>query len=297
MVTLSKNLGWIVWLSLTAQLRHLKSRYGPYRLLNALFAVMFINLTSCQQSGEDTTPIPKNYIAQQFLAPEIDSSLLYRLYVPDNLPEAYKAPLVLYLHSGRGRGNDNLAQVEIGAQLLSQSRVQVEQPCFVLAPQCPAGTQWVNTNNDTVPFKNYDQDQIPESMEMKLVVKLINRLVLDYPINADRIYVTGISMGGSGTWDIITRYPGLFAAAVPVNGVSDPGKSNLVAHLPIWAFHGRRDRVSEVENTRRTVKALSKNGEACNYTEYKTLGHAIGKVTYENTELWKWLFSQKRGSR
>ena len=152
--------------------------------------------------------------------------LLYRLHIPLKAGEktAVKFPLVVYLHSGASGGCDNKAQIEKGAETFADDALQAKHPCFVLAPQCPSRRQWLNTTFKKMPFTNYDQDAIPESHEMKMIVRLIHRLIRDYPVDPLRIYVTGFSMGGSGTWDIITRYPNLFAAAVPFSGVSDPHK-------------------------------------------------------------------------
>lgn len=129
---------------------------------------------------------------------------------------------------------------------------------------------------------------------MKLIIKLIQKLAQDYPIDTNRIYVTGISMGGSGTWDIITRYPEFFAAAAPLNGVSDPSKAPLIADLPIWAFHGRQDEVSDVNNTRKMIAALKEHNSSCQYTEYPDAGHGIAGPTYANSRLFDWMFARDK---
>jgi predicted peptidase len=172
--------------------------------------------------------------------------------------------------------------------------VQSIQPCFVLAPQAPTKSQWLNTNFKKTPFTNYNQDEIPESDAMKMIIDVIHQLKKEFSLDADRIYVTGASMGGSGTWDIITRYPKLFAAAAPINGVSDPAKASLIAHMPIWAFHGQQDKVSAVQNTRNMIRELRKNGSACRYTEFEDLGHGILDTVHQKTTIVKWLFSQEK---
>lgn len=222
--------------------------------------------------------------------------LPYRLYVPPEMSSAETYPLVLYLHSGGPRGNDNASQLEFGALQFVKPEIQSLQKCFVLVPQCPGGSQWLNTTFRRTPFTNVRQDDIPESDAMKMVVKLITRLVNEFSVDVTRIYVTGPSMGGSGTWDIITRYPDLFAAAVPVNGVSDPSKADVISHLPVWAFHGEKDAVSDVNNTRNMIHALRKSGSTCKYTEYLGQGHAIASRAYSDPRLCPWLFKQKKES-
>ncbi|MCP3933660.1 MAG: prolyl oligopeptidase family serine peptidase [Bacteroidetes bacterium] len=220
--------------------------------------------------------------------------LPYRLYIPERYGSTKKYPLVLYLHGGGSRGKDNTSQIELGAEKLTEKKVQVIQQCFVLAPQCPKGSQWLNTIFKITPFTNVNQDKIPESDSMKMIIRIIKNLFNEFSIDQNRIYVTGPSMGGSGTWDIITRYPYIFAAAVPVNGVSDPSKAHKISHLPIWAFHGEKDSISDVNNTRKMIKALKKNGSTCKFTEYQKKGHNITSMVYRNSNLYTWLFNQER---
>ncbi len=222
------------------------------------------------------------------------NSMPYRLFVPDDYSALNKYPLILYLHGGGGRGDDNLAQVEYGATILIGSTIQAMEKSFVLVPQCPKRAQWLNTNFKNRPFLNYQQDKIPESETMKMVIELITKLQNEFSIDPTRLYATGPSMGGSGTWDIITRYPNLFAAAVPINGVSDPSKAIQVANLPIWAFHGENDEVSDINNTRNMIRALRNLGSNCRFTEYKNEGHIIDGKVYDKNEHFLWLFKQKK---
>ncbi len=170
--------------------------------------------------------------ARVFEDEEYRHSLPYRLFVPDAYDSSHEYPLVLYLHSSSGRGQDNKAQLEFGAEVLLSVTVQTLQESFVLVPQCPLGTQWLNTSFERMPFTNYRQEVIPESDAMKMVVQVITLLRSEFNIDADRLYAMGTSMGASGTWDIVTRYPDLFAAAVTISGVSDPGQADVIAHLP-----------------------------------------------------------------
>ncbi len=220
--------------------------------------------------------------------------LPYRLFIPDNYNSAKKYPLVLILHSGGWRGVDNQSQIRYAASVLTDDQGQLDKQCFIFVPQCHEKSQWLNIDFKTVPFKNYQQENIPESDVMKMVIEVIHLLEKEFSIDNRRLYITGSSMGGSGTWDIITRYPNLFAAAVPVNGVSDPSTASVVSKMPIWAFHGRKDRISDVKNTRNMINALKENGSICKYTEFKNKGHDISSLVYNSEELIHWIFLQKK---
>ena len=101
-------------------------------------------------------------------------------------------------------------------------------------------------------------------------------------------------MGGSGTWDLVTRHPGLFAAAVPITGVSDPSRAQVIAALPVWAFHGTSDEISSIDNTRAMVEALRRLGSPVRFTALVGTGHDSWTEAYASPELFPWLFAQRR---
>ena len=104
-------------------------------------------------------------------------------------------------------------------------------------------------------------------------------------------------MGGSGTWDFITRHPGIVAAAIPVTGVGDPSRAGVIANLPIWAFHGTRDEISPIENARAMQRALSALGGKARFTEYEGVGHDSWSRTYSERDTFVWLFEQRRPAK
>lgn len=209
----------------------------------------------------------------------------YRLYVPDNYDKQKKYPLVLYLHGAGGRGDDNLKQIEGGngyiVDLLIARSTQAKNPSVVLIPQSP-GEGWV------------DYDSITPTKYLALVLDLIKEIETSYSIDTQRRYVLGQSMGGFGTFAIITMQPRMFAAAVPVCGGGDESKAKAIAHIPIWAFHGELDQSVKVERSRNMVAALSKAGGKPKYTEYKGEGHLIWSKVVQEPELVPWMFSQHR---
>jgi predicted peptidase len=219
--------------------------------------------------------------------------LPWRLFVPAGYDPQHAYPLVLYLHGADGRGTDDVGQLTGDVAALISDRVQAIAPAFVLAPQCPPGDEWVN-RHDRPPFPNYVQAKVPESDAARMALEAIDGIGRRYHLDPDRIYVTGPSMGGSGTWDMITRHPERFAAAVPITGVNDPSRAPAIAHLPIWAFHGTQDTFSSVENTRAMVEALRRLGSPVRFSALDGVGHDAWTTAYADMEMYRWLFAQRR---
>ena len=129
---------------------------------------------------------------------------------------------------------------------------------------------------------------------MKLTLLLLQEALAKYPVDRSRIYATGISMGGYGTWDIIQRKPELFAAAIPICGGGDASLAPKIKDIPIWIFHGDADPVVPVVRSRDMYGALKAIGANVRYREYPEAGHDVWTRTYSDTEVLKWLFAQKR---
>ena len=217
-------------------------------------------------------------------------TLPYRLLAPDT--SSGKVPLVIFLHGAGERGTDNLAQLKHGASLFVKKDVQEKFPCYVLAPQCPEEQRWVEWDW-TLP---YVKQPAEPSAPLKLVIAVMETLLKERPdIDQDRIYVTGLSMGGYGTWDLATRLPERFAAIAPVCGGGDPDKAGAIAKLPVWTFHGDADPVVKVELTRRMVSAVQKAGGQPLYSEYPAVTHDSWSNAYSEPQLLPWMFAQKRG--
>lgn len=217
-------------------------------------------------------------------------TLLYRLFSPEGVSERdhsrKRYPLILWLHSGGGVGDDNLSQISngnaLGARLWTEPDVQAKHPAFVLAPQCPRGKQW-----------SWHQSGQP-TRQLGLAVELILSLAKELPIDLRRIYVVGQSLGGFGAWAAVTAWPRLFAAAVPLCGGGDEEAAEKLTQIGIWAFHGDRDDQVNVERSRRMIEAIRKAGGSPRYTEYKGEGHLIWPRVFSEKGLVEWLFSQRK---
>ncbi len=230
---------------------------------------------------------------EHFFSSDSSSGLPYRLFSPKQLDEERKYPLILYLHGGGGLGSDNLSQLEIGVEMFTSQKFQNEFESYIVIPQCPDGHQWVDIMNESAPYLNYNQKEIPESDYLKLVIGILKQIKNDHRINPDRVYVIGYSMGGTGAWDILTRHPEMFAGAVVLNGRSDPSQATKISKIPIWVFHGKFDRVSPISNSHNMVKSLKLLGSPVKLTELYW-GHGIQRITYDKPNLFNWLFSKRR---
>lgn len=134
----------------------------------------------------------------------------------------------------------------------------------------------------------------PPSKPMELLIELIQKVKKEYAVDTGRIYITGLSMGGHGTYDAIERYPQLFAAAVPVCGAGDITKAATIAHIPIWIFHGAEDPTVSPLFSLNMVTALMKAGAHPGFTLFPEVGHFSSRGAYSSLEMIVWLFKQHK---
>jgi len=220
------------------------------------------------------------------------NQLQYRLLYPKDLDANKTYPLVLFFHGAGERGDDNLKQLVHGMADFASDEMMEKYPCFVVAPQCPNGVQWVDTPWTADSHEMPDEPTLP----MRLSLELVEHLATVLPVDRKRIYITGLSMGGFGVWDAIQRHPDRFAAAVPICGGGDSRAEKVkpIANLPIWAFHGDKDSVVKTKRSQDMIAALKKAGGPIKYTEYPNTSHNSWTATYRNPEMYEWLFSQRK---
>jgi len=208
------------------------------------------------------------------------SNLPFRYFVPPDYDGATAYPLILFLHGAGERGNDNEAQLNNNAngamRLLDDDNLAL-QPVFMIAPQCPTDGWWSGGT-------------------LTSAIHLVDQLATTYNIDPDRVYVTGLSMGGMGTWSAVTAEPDRFAAAVPMSGNGDTNPAGNVADIPMWFFHAANDGTVGVEGSDNLVAALRNAGASTIYTRYDTGGHGIWPVAYTHPLLFQWIVSQQRGA-
>jgi len=218
---------------------------------------------------------------------EKGDTLNYRLLFPE-ADTLRKYPLVIFLHGSGERGYDNEAQLKWGVMNFATDENMMRHPALVIAPQCPQNSSWSN-------FSRSDMKLQPSPTKpMELLIGLIHQLIKTMPIDTNRIYITGLSMGGYGTYDAIERYPHLFAAAVPVCGAGDTAKASSIAYLPIWIFHGAEDPAVNPVYLLNMVEALTKAGAHPGFTQYPESGHFSWLGAYRDALMMEWLFRQHK---
>lgn len=220
-----------------------------------------------------------------------DHPLPYRLMRPESLAPGERYPLVLFLHGAGERGEDNLKQLKYLPAWLAEPERRAEFPCFVLAPQCPTRGWWVTPRR----FLRPDQEANDVPAELIAVEGLLDEVLAREAIDPDRVYLTGLSMGGFGSWELAARRPEQFAALVPICGGGPEKQAARLVRLPIWAWHGGADAVVPPDRSRRMVEAVTAAGGQVRYTELDGVGHDSWTPAYTGPEnVLTWLFAQRR---
>lgn len=242
------------------------------------FAALVFGFLAVSLSAQERLPgnAPASFQEESFKASN-GQMLRYSLFVPRENPRDRRLPLVLCLH-GIGGGTH-------AASVLAQAEQQQKRPCFLMAPACDGkGNRWVKSD-----FRSGKGRPVEGEL-----MEALEAVLKKHPIDPDRVYVTGQSMGGVGTWGLIANHPGRFAGAVPICGLWNPADARKMKDVPIWAFHGARDMAVPVSGSRDMIDALRKLGANPRYTEYPDLGHGVWAEAYATEALWAWLFAQRR---
>lgn len=219
----------------------------------------------------------KNYVHETFKAKD-GTVIDYWLMSPKTIDNEMKYPLVLALH---GRGGNVTAATALGAE-----KFRKQFPCFVMAPAVASKkSRWASPRGND---KSNRRAMLPVALEA------LDTLIKKHPIDADRVYVVGQSMGGFGSFGALALRPDFFAGAIPVAGGWNPNDAKKIKHIPVWVFHGDKDKTVPVKYSRDMVEAIKKAGGSPKYTEYKGVGHNSWSRTFASSETWNWLFQQKR---
>ena len=197
----------------------------------------------------------------------------YLLYVPPDYSSGMPVPLMLFLHGAGERGNDLDIVKKLGPpRLIEEGRTF---PFIVVSPQCHANRWW-------------------DAEDLNVLLEEIEQT---YTVDANRIYVTGLSMGGFGTWTLGVTYPEKFAALVPICGWGEPFAAFRLKDMPIWAFHGAKDPIVPLSKGQEMVEAVQRAGGSPRFTVYPEAEHDSWTETYNNPELYDWLLQQTRANR
>ncbi|WP_197531310.1 carboxylesterase family protein [Posidoniimonas corsicana] len=195
----------------------------------------------------------------------------YLLYLPDAYsPEGQPWPLVVYLHGSGLRGRDLDLVASEGPPRLAREGEPL--PFILASPQCPQN----------------------QSFDPKMVRSLVEHVVEQHQIEREKIYLTGYSMGGFGTWQAAAAYPDLFAAFAPLCGGGNPDEAESLAQTPVWAFHGDQDKVVPLEQTTLMTEAVTNAGGEVTLSILPGMGHAICDDVYSDRSLFDWLLTHRK---
>lgn len=239
-------------------------------ILPPAFFLTAILLLVCSTSFAQLQTKYKNYGQYRF------HEMIYGLFKPVNTEPGKKYPLVVYLHGA----NDTVSR---DIQLY-QADIQQKHPCFILTPKCLEANQgWGNTWIDK------------HSTATGNTIQLIDSLLKIYPVDTDRLYIYGISMGGFGVFAVLQKNQGKFAAAYSVCGGSDTKAAPALLNTPLWIFHGAEDDVVPVRLSRDVYTEIkNKGGKLVHYTEYPGVKHNSWENVAREPGLIEWLFSQRK---
>lgn len=256
----------------------------------ALLFLLACLLTACAMQREG---MPGHFVARQV---QIDGAMhRYQVFVPS--PAAYrgKPALVLFLHGSGERGSDNTSQLDAGLGVYLKQHTR-DFPALVVLPQVPGEEEWTDTN-------------------ARVALAAQQAALAEFNADPRRVYATGMSMGGYGTWEVAMLAPERFAALVPVCGAVHPPRperptlrvtavdgatdpyatiARRLRGMPVWMFHGALDDVVATHDDHQLVAALNAVGTPVRYTEYPQGNHNAWDATYADPAMWAWLFAQRR---
>ena len=246
------------------------------RNVRILSLVILFGATLVAQADD---PAPGKQVEASFTGKEMvngeekEFTIHYLIFLPEGYTKDKKAPLMLFLHGAGERGDKNLPLVKKHGppKLVESSRKDF--PFITVSPQCPQGTWW----------KTAQLFALLDDMEKK------------YAADKDHEYVTGLSMGGYGSWSMASSQPKRFAAVIPICGGGDPNTAKTLVDLPIWVFHGDKDSAVSLEKSEKMVQAIKDaGGKDVKLTVYPGVGHDSWTETYNNKEVYDWLLAHKK---
>jgi len=245
-----------------------------------LFLILFLNVNLNSQELD---------LYEQNIFVIENDTLNYRILKPLNYDSTKQYPVHLFLHGAGERGNDNVSQLVHGSKLFLKKESREKYNSWVIFPQAPKYDWWGYKD----PYKlNYN---VKESKAMSLVVKLMDNFSKRNDVNQNKIYVSGLSMGGMGTFVILNLRPDMFAAATPICGDGDPNSvNNYAKKIPIWIFHGSDDTVVSPKKSLKMANAIIDAGGSPKITFYENVGHDSWNNAFAEEDFLKWIHSKTK---
>jgi len=223
-------------------------------------------------------------------------TLPYRILYPEHYDQSKSYPVLFFLHGAGERGSDNQRQLTHGAKMFLQDTVRQQYPAIVVFPQCPAQSFWSNVDIRTSAGQRefYFRTGGKPTPAMALLLQLVRHILKSEPIDRNRVYIGGLSMGAMGTYELLRRKPGLFAAAFAICGGDNTNNVRKYAHIPLWIIHGEQDDVVPPTHSHVLVEELKRQGAQPKYTFYPDANHNSWDPAFADPGLLPWLFSQKK---
>jgi predicted peptidase len=238
-----------------------------HRIIMATICLGFVLAFSPLHAGEEKN----GFITKVYKGPEGEGK--YVVYIPKTYTGDKEFPLILFLHGAGETGSDGEKQVKVG--LGPAIKKMTNFPFIAVFPQSQKRS-WQAGGADA-----------------KRALSILAEVQQSYKVDSKRIYLTGLSMGGFGTWSLAAAFPERWAAIAPICGGGDPKTAEKIKHIPCWCFHGDADKAVNVSQSRNMIEALKKVGAEPHYTEYEKVGHNSWDRAYATAELFEWFLKQK----
>ena len=259
--------------------------------ISFLLVLLLVFYTSASVEAQDF----EEYKKEQFI--QKGDTLNYRILFPKDFSEEKEYPLVLFLHGAGERGSDNESQLTHGSDLFLKKAIREDFPAVVIFPQAPKDDYWakVDVNRNVKPFEFDFKNEEEPTKALHLTMALLSSVASEDYINQDRIYVGGLSMGGFGTFEILSRMPETFAAAFAICGGADPA---IVKKYPlgfnIWIFHGEKDDIVPPEFSKMMSRLINSEGGNAKLSLYPNDNHNSWDSAFSEPYLLPWLFSHQK---
>jgi predicted peptidase len=250
--------------------------------LNLLFVCFIFNSLNSQEL--------KLYEKENFVYK--NDTLNYRILKPLNYNPNEQYPVHLFLHGSGERGNDNSSQLTHGGKLFLKKENREKYNSWVIFPQCSENDRWPSLSSDQW-NNSFDNKVSKPNKSLGLVIRLMDEFIEKKQVDKHRIYVSGLSMGGMGTFEILFRRPNMFAAATPICGNGIPQLAKLYANkVPVWIFHGSDDNVVSPKYSLAMAKAIIEAGGSPKMTLYENTGHESWNNAFAEKDFLKWIHSK-----